>query len=284
MYVCMYMYGLARNTQKAHDIIEAWVRDEWLELWGRRPRVLLKTELEEVYFALYVHGAPPGTEPRDLEALFEKYGRLHATKICGIKNSDNAYFVNFAYYDGALAALEAGRGETLRFKAATLYAHAARNTTFLTQLTTQMRDSGRTSFSLDDAKRVGNQMTRWPPKENSIENLLKAAPKHFVRDRKTKHWQIHLIGQNALLAPSPEEIPPVSHPRSPSPALLPGQGERAMAERECVVCMDEVKTHAFVPCGHFCVCDRCAAEIMASSKKECPNCRGAATQTMKIYG
>ena len=167
--------GVPREAQKARDIIEAWVRDEWPGLWGRRPRVLLKTQLEEVYFALYVEGAPPGTEPRDMEALFEKYGRLHANKICSIKNSDNAYFVNFAHYDGALAALEAVRGETLRFKAATLYANAARNTTFLTQLTTQMRDSGRNSFSLDDAKRVGKQMTSWPPKEDSIENLLKVA-------------------------------------------------------------------------------------------------------------
>ena len=241
----------------------------------------------------------PATEPRDLEALFEKYGRLHATKICGIiKNSDNAYFVNFADYDGALATLEAGRGKTLRFKAATLYANAARNTTFLTQLTTQVRDSGRNSFSLDDAKRVGKQMTRWPPKEDSIENLLKAAPKHFGRDRKTKHWQIHLIDQNAPLAPAPEPFPPVSPPRSPSPPehippvspsrspppALSGEGELAMAGRECVVCMDEVKTHAFVPCGHLCVCDRCAADIMASSKKECPNCRGPATHAMKIFG
>jgi hypothetical protein len=168
-------FAIAREAQKARDIIEAWVRDEWPGLWGRRPRVLLKTQLEEVYFALYVEGAPPGTEPRDMEALFEKYGRLHANKICSIKNSDNAYFVNFAHYDGALAALEAVRGETLRFKAATLYANAARNTTFLTQLTTQMRDSGRNSFSLDDAKRVGKQMTSWPPKEDSIENLLKVA-------------------------------------------------------------------------------------------------------------
>jgi hypothetical protein len=53
------------DAQKALDSIEAWVHDERPEMRGRRPRVL-KTALEEVYFALYVqaprHGAKrPGS-------------------------------------------------------------------------------------------------------------------------------------------------------------------------------------------------------------------------------
>ena len=42
-------------------------------------------------------------------------------------------------------------------------------------------------------------------------------------------------------------------------------------ENECVMCMDVAKSHAFVPCGHMCVCEGCAARIMRANK-ECPFC------------
>lgn len=54
-------------------------------------------------------------------------------------------------------------------------------------------------------------------------------------------------------------------------------------EIECVMCMDAPKTHVFVPCGHMCVCSACAATIMGA-KKECPQCRGAATHCMQVFG
>jgi hypothetical protein len=224
-------YASARDAQRARDGVEAWVRDKWPEQWGRRPQVLLKAELQDVHFALYVDGAPPGTQPRELEDMFAEYGRLHATKICAIKSSDNAYFVNYCDYDGALAALEAARCRSLRFKGAILYANAARNTTFLVQLTADLRASGRFSFSLDDAKRVGKNMASsdWPPQESSIERLLTAARQHFVPDRKAK--QFHLMDRNAPLAPAPAQTPPlVSPPRSPSPPLS-GEEEEERAKR-----------------------------------------------------
>jgi hypothetical protein len=127
--------------------------------------VLLKVEMQDVSFALYIHGAPPGgTHPRELEPVLAQYGRLHATKICAIKSSDNVYFVNYsAYecaYECALAALEAARGRTLRFKGATLYANAARNKTLLAQLTADLRASGRFSFFLDDESAWGRTWGR----------------------------------------------------------------------------------------------------------------------------
>ena len=218
-------YASARDAQRAHLGVEAWVRDKWPEQWGRRPQVLLKAELQDVYFALYVDGAPPGTQPRELEAVFAQYGQLHATKICAIKSSDNAYFVNYCDYESALAALEAARCRTLRFKGAILYANAARNTTFLSQLTADLRASGRFSFSLDDAKRVGKNMGKddWPPPESSIEKLLTAARQHFVKDRKEK--QFYLMDQNAPLARGPAQTPPVSQ------TPLSGEEEEERAKR-----------------------------------------------------
>eukprot|EP01084_Bolivina_argentea_P172589 298980_1 len=32
--------------------------------------------------------------------------------------------------------------------------------------------------------------------------------------------------------------------------------------KECLVCVDKPKTHAFVPCGHKCVCEICAQKIV----------------------
>jgi hypothetical protein len=56
-----------------------------------------------------------------------------------------------------------------------------------------------------------------------------------------------------------------------------------MAQSECCVCLDEAKSHAFVPCGHLCVCAGCAESIMSSLKKECPSCRGPAAHVVKIF-
>jgi hypothetical protein len=56
-----------------------------------------------------------------------------------------------------------------------------------------------------------------------------------------------------------------------------------MAQSECCVCLDEAKSHAFVPCGHLCVCAGCAESIISSLKKECPSCRCPAAHVMKIF-
>ena len=56
-----------------------------------------------------------------------------------------------------------------------------------------------------------------------------------------------------------------------------------VAQSECCVCLDEAKSHAFVPCGHLCVCAGCAESIMSSLKKECPSCRGPAAHVVKIF-
>ena len=49
---------------------------------------------------------------------------------------------------------------------------------------------------------------------------------------------------------------------------------------ECSVCMGH-KIHVLIPCNHVCVCEQCAANIMASSK-QCPVERwGAGVETQK---
>lgn len=53
-------------------------------------------------------------------------------------------------------------------------------------------------------------------------------------------------------------------------------------ELECVMCYENPRTHAFVPCGHKCACYECGDKIMQSTKK-CPMCNTAASMQMKIF-
>jgi uncharacterized protein YoxC len=50
----------------------------------------------------------------------------------------------------------------------------------------------------------------------------------------------------------------------------------------CNICMDSEITHAFIPCGHHCVCEDCA-NVVFSQSKQCPMCRGNIMGILRIY-
>jgi len=52
------------------------------------------------------------------------------------------------------------------------------------------------------------------------------------------------------------------------------------AKTNCVVCLDNSSTHAFVPCGHQAVCLQCA---MRQRWFTCPVCRANAKMVMHVY-
>ena len=52
--------------------------------------------------------------------------------------------------------------------------------------------------------------------------------------------------------------------------------------KECLVCKESRKEYTFLPCGHMCVCEGCAASIQGQDRK-CPLCRGVSTSIMKIF-
>jgi hypothetical protein len=54
-------------------------------------------------------------------------------------------------------------------------------------------------------------------------------------------------------------------------------------ETMCVVCFDAPKDHAIVPCGHQCVCARCAEQLTKTRTPLCPVCRGPIRETMKVF-
>jgi hypothetical protein len=54
-------------------------------------------------------------------------------------------------------------------------------------------------------------------------------------------------------------------------------------ETQCVVCFDAPKDHAIVPCGHQCVCARCAEQLTKTRTPTCPVCREPIRETMKVF-
>mmetsp|Transcript_41732 Transcript_41732/g.79728 ORF Transcript_41732/g.79728 Transcript_41732/m.79728 type:complete len:289 (+) Transcript_41732:322-1188(+) len=50
----------------------------------------------------------------------------------------------------------------------------------------------------------------------------------------------------------------------------------------CVVCMSEPATHAYLPCGHRCVCEH-DVDGMVLRGMVCPICRAQATDIIRIY-
>lgn len=54
-------------------------------------------------------------------------------------------------------------------------------------------------------------------------------------------------------------------------------------DTDCVICLAAVKTHAFVPCGHQCVCARCAESVTRRSSAVCPLCRVPTERALQIF-
>lgn len=50
---------------------------------------------------------------------------------------------------------------------------------------------------------------------------------------------------------------------------------------ECVVCMDNERTHLAFPCRHYCVCKRCMKQECIADK--CPICRADVSLWIRVY-
>jgi hypothetical protein len=62
-----------------------------------------------------------------------------------------------------------------------------------------------------------------------------------------------------------------------------GTSQPDAGETMCVVCMDAPKDHLIVPCGHQCVCARCAEQLTNTRTPTCPVCREPIQQTVKVF-
>ena len=65
-------------------------------------------------------------------------------------------------------------------------------------------------------------------------------------------------------------------------ALTEGGDEEDTGAKECIVCLEAPRTHAFVPCGHMCVCKSCSRRLM-KRRKVCPTCNQSSTMTIEVF-
>ena len=52
-------------------------------------------------------------------------------------------------------------------------------------------------------------------------------------------------------------------------------------ESKCAVCIDNIKSHIIVPCGHKSICEDCAPRILLD--RTCPICRQGIQSIIKVY-
>ena len=64
---------------------------------------------------------------------------------------------------------------------------------------------------------------------------------------------------------------------------LPEENDAGPADVDqalCVICMEDEKSHALVPCGHRCLCGRCSEAI---ADKQCPVCRQGFVAVLRVF-
>mmetsp|Transcript_23427 Transcript_23427/g.46683 ORF Transcript_23427/g.46683 Transcript_23427/m.46683 type:complete len:286 (-) Transcript_23427:314-1171(-) len=87
-----------------------------------------------------------------------------------------------------------------------------------------------------------------------------------------------IVSEDMDACAAPKQRPTPRHRRSVSEhAIPPEDADR----RVCCVCLDAPASHAFAPCGHYCLCGgrRCRAAV----GRRCPVCRAAYDAIIKIY-
>ena len=105
--------------------------------------------------------------------------------------------------------------------------------------------------------------TRGKPKSKSENNNL------FVQNKILKKENRDLKEQ-LLESDNCYDIPVDPKPVNPTPA--------DDSHKLCVVCLVEPADHVLLPCGHVCVCKRCAALV-----KTCPMCRADVSERKRVY-
>ena len=84
------------------------------------------------------------------------------------------------------------------------------------------------------------------------------------------------------IAASLREVELRSRPSAP-PIAAAAASREGEEENLCCICLVNPRTHAFVPCGHRCVCVDCTTGVMDNSRR-CPMCRTAASGALVVYG
>jgi len=130
---------------------------------------------------------------------------------------------------------------------------------------------------------VGGARSPPPPSRLSPQRATCVVPPARVLEPPRAHldrWpQRHSLPQESILNVHGRTA------RSPSPRRVVVQcnvGESAHDDSMCVVCLGTPASHAFIPCGHRCVCAECS-EVVLQATGDCPLCRQKATSSLHIF-
>lgn len=116
----------------------------------------------------------------------------------------------------------------------------------------------------------------------SLSNASQAYPEYlFTYKHRRRTVRARRISSNSPTTAATPTSPPVSSTRTTTASAEPLTPD----SQECVLCMDKAATHVMVPCGHVCLCDTCATPgSLMRLHRQCPICRAAIQQTVRIYG
>jgi len=60
--------------------------------------------------------------------------------------------------------------------------------------------------------------------------------------------------------------------------------DQSPGDMKCVMCLDQYRAIAFVPCGHCCCCCSCTRTLMTSSTgRICPVCRSTIENVLRVF-
>ena len=76
-------------------------------------------------------------------------------------------------------------------------------------------------------------------------------------------------------------VPGAQHSQPAEPPWAPGSDR---LDNKCILCIDEARCMALVPCGHAVLCVTCAELVMQEQPRTCPICRAHPTQAIRLFG
>ena len=119
------------------------------------------------------------------------------------------------------------------------------------------------------------QVVAWPP-EPQLQGVIRQ-PGH-----QSAHEALYRSAVSSLLTQPPRLQPP----RPRLPPRMPQEPIHVIIEppsQDCVICQDQPREHALLPCLHRCLCPNCAALLCAHANPVCPLCRAPVTSHGKVY-
>jgi hypothetical protein len=149
-------------------------------------------------------------------------------------------------------------------------------------------------LEMELASHVGSQHRRIPASQAQLRSALFQAPnrdqmvqkaQEFVTATKTELDQARKIKaeceqQKQTLQKEQKQLVARLGGLLEDPQGAKGAKRKASSE-SCSVCLSSSKTHVLIPCGHKCMCDKCAGGFRAGS--QCPICRGRVQSVVRVF-